>query len=231
MTSVMTASRLRIAGSSIPLHDPQSRLLELDRLYATFSARANAFSADPANPHLCTAGCSHCCKKGAFFAVTLVEALRWALAIESTDPSLLTRARTHATKLLARQQQVFADGIDPADVPGSRHEESFSPRVARMTAGGASCPLLDNDLCSTYDGRPFMCRAYGYPVDSFAVDRGDAIVFRSLCKLYEGMEFGSYVHATELKDELSMISARLNGGPDPGRYTSAEAIVACVERA
>ena len=154
-----TARRLQIAGSSIALQDPQSRLVELDRLYTTFSKRANAFCAEPANPHLCTTGCSHCCKKGAFFAVTLVEVLRWALAIESTDTSLLHQARTHATKLLARQQQVFADGIDPADVPGSRDEESFSRRVARMAASEASCPLLKDDLCSTYDGRPFLCRA------------------------------------------------------------------------
>ena len=71
-----------------------------------------------------------------------------------------------------------------------------------------------------------LCRAYGLPVDAYAVHSPDAIVFRSLCVLYEGMQLSNYVRAQELKVRLTDLSIRLGGGRDWGRFTSPEAILA-----
>ena len=71
-----------------------------------------------------------------------------------------------------------------------------------------------------------LCRAYGFPVDAYAVKSDAAIVFRSLCQLYDGLSLSDYVRAEDLKDRLRQISRRLGGNRDWGRFTSAEAIMA-----
>jgi hypothetical protein len=74
-----------------------------------------------------------------------------------------------------------------------------------------------------------LCRAYGFPVNAYAVHADDAIVFRSLCVLYEGRQLADYVRAQELKTRLTDLSARLTAGQPIGRFTSPEAILLRVE--
>jgi Fe-S-cluster containining protein len=88
--------------------------------------------------------------------------------------------------------------------------------------------MLIDDLCSVYDARPMLCRAYGFPVDAYAVESRDTLVFRSLCVLYEGTQLVDYVRAKDLKAQLNELSVRLAGGRDHGRFTSSEAILATV---
>ncbi len=115
------------------------------------------------------------------------------------------------------------------DKPGTRDDAQFSARVTRVSRTGPACPLLEGDLCGVYADRPLLCRAYGFPVDAYAVRSDAAIVFRSLCHLYEGMETLDYVRAEDLKLRVREVSQRLGGGRDWGRFTSAEAILARVE--
>jgi Fe-S-cluster containining protein len=221
--------RFRIAGLDLTLQDTSEVLAELDQLYAEFEARGREHAADAANPHLCRAGCSACCRSGAFFAVTLVEALRLAGAVEKLPAPFGARARADALQLLKLQSEVFALDADAAgepDVPGARDEATFTARVARVASRGPCCPLLEGDLCSIYADRPFLCRAYGFPVDAFAVETESAIAFRSLCHLYEGLVLRDYVRARDLRDRLATLSTRLAGGVDLGRFTSPEAILA-----
>jgi Fe-S-cluster containining protein len=93
-----------------------------------------------------------------------------------------------------------------------------------------ACPLLVDDLCSVYHDRPLLCRAYGFPVDAYAVQSDSTIVFRSLCVLYEGMQLFDYIRAKDLKGRLIELSRRLGGGRDWGRFTSPEAILSRVTR-
>ena len=93
-----------------------------------------------------------------------------------------------------------------------------------------ACPLLFDDLCSVYEDRPLLCRAYGFPVDAYAVKSDDTIVFRSLCVLYEGMELIDYVRAKDLKGRMAELSQRLAGGHHWGRFTSPEAILSQLEQ-
>lgn len=218
-----------IAGLSIRMHDVRAILAELRAVYHLFRERGDAFKADGRNPHLCRAGCSHCCKSGAVFAVTLAEAVQWSLAIEAMPAAPRRSSRRQATGLLEQQRQVFAEVGGPMDVPGERDEALFSARVSKLNATGPTCPLLVDDLCSVYEDRPMLCRAYGFPVDAYSVQGGNSIVFRSLCVLYEGMQLTDYVRAKDLKGRLAELSHRLGGGRDWGRFTSPEAILSHVE--
>jgi hypothetical protein len=220
-----------IAGLVLTLHEPEAVLAELDDLYGELDARAAAYAADRRNPHLCHAGCSECCSRGAFFAVSLVEAVRWSLAIEHLPASLAGGARRAASALAALAPAAFARARGPADVPGQREEAAFTARVARFARDHRpACPLLVGDLCTTYGGRPFLCRAYGLPVDAYSTESATAVVFRSLCRLYEGLAPASCVAARDLRARLAVLSHRLAGGRDVGRFTSAEAIVARLTR-
>ena len=222
--------RFDIAGLSVQLHDMHAILAEVRAVYHEFRERGDAFKAGGRNPHLCRAGCSHCCKSGALFAVTLAEAVQWSLAIEALPAALRGPSRRDATGLLKRQRQVFAQVDGPPDVPGERDEALFSARVSRLNATGPACPLLVDDLCSVYEDRPMLCRAYGFPVDAYSVQGGGTIVFRSLCVLYEGVQFADYVRAKDLKGRLAELSRRLGGERDWGRFTSPEAILSHVEQ-
>jgi len=235
---------MRIAGIEVVLHDVGDVLAGLEATYGEFEARSSEYVRMPSNPHLCFAGCSHCCRQGAFFAVTLVEALRWALAVANLPDALAARVRAEADRLLALQNDLFrrvtplpvndasgAHAENPAsppwrDRPGKRDEATFSARVAQVAKTGPTCPLLEEDRCSVYANRPFLCRAYGFPVDAFAVEEESTITFRSLCHLYAAVLLQDYVVARDLRAQLDALSVRLAGGTNLGRFTSAEAILA-----
>ncbi|HPF39563.1 MAG TPA: YkgJ family cysteine cluster protein [Phycisphaerae bacterium] len=223
-------TQLHIAGLSIALFDATRVLDDLRALYADFAERTNAFRADARNPHLCAAGCSACCKKGAVFAVTLVEALELSLAIHALPTSVRDNASAAARELVPEQHRVFAGAEGPADQPGRREEPMFSRRIGALNRElGPACPLLADDLCSVYAARPLLCRAYGFPVDAYAVRADGAITFRSLCVLYEGKQLVDYVRAETIRTQLEELSDRLAGNRSVGRFTSIEAIVARID--
>ncbi len=222
--------RIDIAGLGIRLHDVHLILAELQDTYHLFQARGDAFKADDCNPHLCKAGCSHCCKKGAVFTVTLAEAVQWSLAVQALPEPLRRRSSDDASRLLRQQRQAFDQVDGPEDRPGSRDEALLSSRVTRLNAMGPACPLLADDLCSVYQSRPMLCRAYGFPVDAYSVEGAGTKVFRSLCVLYEGQKLADYVRAKDLRGRLAELSCRLGGGRDWGRFTSPEVILSHVGR-
>jgi hypothetical protein len=221
---------LDIAGCSCGLTDPETILGELQRVFDAFQHRAEAYRGNPRNPHLCRAGCSHCCERGAFFAVTLAEALMLALAVEALSVDHRRQVLRSAQTLLHVQHEVFARVHGPLDMPGRRDEEFFSKRIGQVSRTGASCPLLQQHLCSVYDGRPFLCRAYGFPTDAYAVETDQVIVVRSLCSLYDGLDLHEVISGNDLKQQLADLSDRLGGGQRWGRFTSIEAILSRVQR-
>jgi Fe-S-cluster containining protein len=220
---------LGIAGLRIALHDVDEVLSGLAALEREFAGRAAEYAAEPANPHLCYAGCSGCCRSGAVFAVTLVESVRWARAIDALPTLRRQSVRADAARLVVLQEATFAGAAGPPDVPGARSEPVFSARVARFAESGAACPVLDGDFCGAYEARPFLCRAYGLPVDAYAVEDEGSMTFRSLCRLYAGHELGAWVRARDLRARLDALSIRLAGGRDTGRFTSVEALLATIE--
>jgi Fe-S-cluster containining protein len=145
----------------------------------------------------------------------------------SDDSRDVSRRAAESLKTLQRKEFPRVDGLP--DKPGARDEAQFSARVTRVSRTGPACPLLEGDLCGVYADRPLLCRAYGFPVDAYAVRSEATIVFRSLCHLYEGMETADYVRAEDLKRRVREVSRRLGGGRDWGRFTSAEAILARVD--
>ncbi len=228
--SMSTPWTLDIAGCACPLTEPEAVLEELQRVFATFDRRAKAYQQNPHNPHLCRAGCSHCCEKGAFFAVSLAEALLLALGVEALPDTQRQRVQDAAHSLLRLQHELFAQIAGPPDSPGDRDEEWFSKRIGRVSRTGASCPLLHQHLCSVYDNRPFLCRAYGFPTDAYAVETAEVIVVRSLCHLYDDLELHEVIPGRDLKQAVADLSYRLGGRLDWGRFTSIEAMLAKVHR-
>lgn len=220
-------SILHIAGLTIDLTNVAAALQKLDSLYADFDGRIASYAADASNTVLCRAGCSHCCNSGGFFAVTLVEALRLNRAAAALPEPHRATVMQGARDLLARQSKIFANSPGPPDVPGHRDEATFSARVSAVTRTHPACPLLKADLCSIYEGRPFLCRAYGYATDAYAVESKQTIVFRSLCVLYEGVQLHDYIRAKDLRSNLADVSLSLTGHNDCGRFTLPEAILAC----
>lgn len=215
-----------IAGLSIGLSDLDECLADLDAVYVQFQTRCDEFKANDRNPHLCRAGCSHCCRRGAFFAVTLAEAVCLSRAVDALPLETRAASQSAARALLERQRDLFPLVSGAPDQPGKRSEESFTARVSRVCQDGPCCPLLKDDMCGVYPDRPLLCRAYGFPVDAYAVKADSAIVFRSLCYLYEGLELADYVRAKDIKERVNRISLRLGGERNWGRFTSAEAILA-----
>jgi Fe-S-cluster containining protein len=147
-----------------------------------------------------------------------------SLALERLPEDVRMQARSAAAKLHKSQERAFGQVAGPPDVPGERDEAQFSTRVSKLNAAKPACPLLFDELCSIYTSRPLLCRAYGFPVDAYAVRGGDALVFRSLCVLYEGMQLNDYVRARDLKGQLTDLSVRMAGGRDWRRFTSVEAV-------
>lgn len=221
--------RIAIAGLDIGLSDADAVLRELRATYDEFSRRGEEFKSDARNPHLCREGCSHCCKSGAVFAVTLAEAVELGVAMVDLPEARRRPFVLAAQRLIAEQGRVFSMDGAAVDEPGRRDETLFSSRVTRFNRSKPSCPLLDGDLCSVYEGRPLLCRAYGFPVDAYAVKSDNAIVFRSLCVLYEDMQLQAYVRAEDLKARMATLSQRIAGGRDWGRFTSIEAILARID--
>src|SRR5262245_20331345 len=101
----MPEVRFNIAGLDIPLCNPEQSLARLERLYAELGARLDNYRADGRNTVLCRAGCSHCCRSGGFFAMTLVEALRLNRAVSAVPESLASEMRSAAAKLHAKQRE------------------------------------------------------------------------------------------------------------------------------
>ena len=138
-----------------------------------------------------------------------------------------TTIRERAGELYAWQIETFVAEDGSPDRPGYRDEAEFTARISNLNRKRhPTCPLLVDDLCSVYPDRPFLCRAYGFPVDAFSVQSEHALVFRSLCHLYAGLSLTDYVRAKDLHAQPASISQQVTGGRDFGRFTSAEAILA-----
>jgi Fe-S-cluster containining protein len=218
--------RFEIAGVTIDIGSVEPVLARLDALYVEFGRRLEEYGRDGRNTVLCHAGCSHCCRSGGFFAMTLAEAVRLNRAAAALPDGFRAGVRERAKAMLALQREQFARVGGPADQPGRRDEETFSARVSAVTRTHPACPLLDGDLCSVHPARPFLCRSYGYATDAYAVRSGQTLAFRSLCVLYEGVRLQDYVRANELREQLAILSRELTDGRDVGRFTLPEAILA-----
>jgi len=106
----------------------------------------------------CRAGCAACCKAQPA-PVTPPEAYALARLVESSP-------EPRRREVLAR----FAERVERLEAAGlAKHfldrDESLTNEAARAIAAkyfslGLICPFLENDSCSIYADRPFVCRQY-----------------------------------------------------------------------
>jgi Fe-S-cluster containining protein len=106
---------------------------------------------------LCFAGCSQCC-----YNLPFVTGLEW----ERLYPYLTASGEDAQSRLLERTYHWFGHLLPRMVLaPGATMAsliELNQTLTAESTAAGHHCPLLVDDRCSVYEGRPMPCRAYGH---------------------------------------------------------------------
>ncbi|MBX7104836.1 MAG: YkgJ family cysteine cluster protein [Gemmataceae bacterium] len=152
---------LGIHGERVKITAPQPpHRARLDELLPLIRAIDDAMIGRSAasEPISCKAGCSACCRAQPV-PVTPPEANALRRLVSSLpEPrrsAVLARFKNAADRLHAAGLAEPFLTRDPAVSP----EESVA--IARKVYDlGLVCPFLDNDLCSIYAERPFVCRHY-----------------------------------------------------------------------
>ncbi len=113
----------------------------------------------------CKAGCSHCCRQ--LVPVSVVEAKALALAVAKMPPKRREATRRRFAALLARLESegiVQPSGGAPRTALVSREKGDASEMWAEVNRHYFSlhldCPFLEQDRCTVYEERPFVCREY-----------------------------------------------------------------------
>ncbi|MBC7542800.1 MAG: YkgJ family cysteine cluster protein [Candidatus Sericytochromatia bacterium] len=114
-------------------------------------------ASEPYGDFLCVTGCTNCC-----YNLPFVTSLEW----ETLYAHMLKLPPAAQQTILQRTFDWFGAMLGrmivgpAADTPGLIAMSSELSDVA--TTAGHHCPLLIDDRCSTYEGRPLPCRAYGH---------------------------------------------------------------------
>jgi Fe-S-cluster containining protein len=109
----------------------------------------------------CCTGTAECCKLYGLISWIEME-LIW-LEIENWTPAerraLLKRTKEQVNQVKEKNPELF-DSIESADVHG---KDKAGLLIEAMQDIGFMCPLLNSDhLCSVYESRPLLCRAFGH---------------------------------------------------------------------
>lgn len=106
----------------------------------------------------CTKGCSACCRRQPI-PVTPPEAFALARLVEQLPEPKRTRVREAFTTIARRLRELgLYDVYMHRDPAMSRDDAKAVAR--RYLALALACPFLEDDACSIYADRPFVCRQY-----------------------------------------------------------------------
>lgn len=113
------------------------------------------FSVDRAYPEIpCARGCSYCCETQVF----RVSAIEWA-RVHQAFGQLPDAVQAAA---LERTRSVFGAYRDVLQAMADHWTRGERAPVELHNLAPATCPLLIDGRCSVYEGRPAICRGYGY---------------------------------------------------------------------
>ncbi len=129
----------------------------------------------------CKAGCTACCYQ--LIPVSLAEAKSIVTALGKLPAAKQKAIKKRFEQLLARLEQegmVSPKGDEPRVALVSKHGSDASERWSDVNGRyfelDLACPFLENDRCSIYDERPFVCREYLVTSDPKHCDELDARV-------------------------------------------------------
>ena len=186
----------------------------LDEFYAAMEAWTDAIVA--ASPILvCQEGCARCCKHQ-----VLVGEPEWAHIVRWMHANLTPE---HRRRIVRRTQaQLVQPGNPLSRWLGMRGRSTrvFMRQVARGGAIEATrCPMLDDDnRCSIYPVRPFVCRAYGRSV----LANGSMMlceIFAGRVRQTPGIERTLDLAPMPLTSETYLALNRGAAPDEPGRFT------------
>lgn len=132
---------------------PLLRLIEdaiVDRAIAQTEADGATLS--------CRKGCSACCRAQAV-PVTPPEAYDLLRLVEDLPPSRQAEIRRRFREALSRIREAGLEDrmLQRDPPPGIRELEAIGKDYQQL---GIACPFLEDDACSIYERRPFVCRQY-----------------------------------------------------------------------
>jgi len=157
------ALQFRVMGETVSIEaDPPAERMRLDEtlpvLRAIDDRLVEIAAAKNGEPVSCAKGCSACCR-GPLVPVTPPEALAILLMVEKMDAPRQGEIRS---RFVDRAAQLEAAGLADEFLRrgGSPTEEHARVNVRRYFELGLMCPFLEEDACSIYEDRPFVCRQH-----------------------------------------------------------------------
>jgi Fe-S-cluster containining protein len=157
---------LRVGGEPIAVEVPcppeparADELLPLFRAIADAAVgRAVARSGAAGRPVSCRKGCAACCRAQPV-PVTPPEAYALLRLVERLPGPRREAIRARFADRVERLRAAgLRDVLFRRDAPADR--EAARDLATRYLALGLSCPFLEDDACSIYEERPFVCRQY-----------------------------------------------------------------------
>ncbi len=110
----------------------------------------------------CGRGCSHCCKLFVVGSLQECEAIAYYLYTHEPAMRLFLRNFPHWNDRILKIESSFRrmNALHASITGGGASEEEqhqFDAECDTYAAAGIPCPFLDNDACSIYEVRPYVC--------------------------------------------------------------------------
>lgn len=137
----------------------------------------------------CRAGCAGCCRSKALFQVTARE---WELVRRVLDAWPEERRQALATLVVARHAR---DRVELERLAAAWEQAGIGARIPVPDTLQDGCPLLgEDDMCTVYEARPLVCRAYG--AFSVTIDERPRVM---ICREY-GPDFLQVLHDADMPE-------------------------------
>jgi Fe-S-cluster containining protein len=153
----------------------------------------------------CPAKCSKCCERSPAIPVSPGEALVLAEAVRALPEPLQARVRERVHELASRVE------TDRVNAPTATYDPDGPLRPGLEGA----CPLLEDNLCTVYESRPILCRAYGYAAETGGVYFGCEILVETL-KTVDAVHLPDYEAALRAVPFLKVFDTQGRVLPDHG---------------
>ncbi len=90
---------------------------------------------------------------------------KFLIQVDAFEQKVLTRYGEHIACRKGCSRCCILQSVFPVEAYIiSEYLKSAERSELSNSAGGESCPFLDDDVCTVYPVRPVICRTHGYPI-------------------------------------------------------------------
>ena len=111
----------------------------------------------------CQTGCDKCCQQ--LFPLSLLEAYFLNQHFQKLPRPARRPLVKQAQKLLKKMQTVDWSKLAGSNLAKENYEQKRQNLTRTLNQLGLDCAFLENQKCTTYDGRPHDCRVHGCSFD------------------------------------------------------------------